>query len=275
MTYMNTGEAGNASIELGPEHVSVGGHAAQPLNLEWGQVDFSDVANYLENMLGEGFSGWGSYDLPPLLFLNSNMQAGFSFGKRRLVVFKHPFVGINSIGTVVSGIFIFLTFYVEPVNQFDIPLPKPVPIDWKDNPDPASIYDNPEIGRIDLTKGGWYHIIEESGHIEITEEILAKADTEKRKERVEIWKDPVKHWFMIVWKGDDANLYVVFINPDLKISTAYMAAKKVWQPILPTLPEQWAYVLSQIQSIFQQHVYGDIQDPLKPYKIVGGVAVPL
>jgi hypothetical protein len=33
MTYMREGEAGNTSISLGPEHVSVGGYATQPMDM--------------------------------------------------------------------------------------------------------------------------------------------------------------------------------------------------------------------------------------------------
>jgi hypothetical protein len=51
MTYMREGEAGNASIRLGPEHVSVGGHAAQPMDMSYSWEDFVDYSQNLSKGL--------------------------------------------------------------------------------------------------------------------------------------------------------------------------------------------------------------------------------
>jgi hypothetical protein len=52
MTYMNTGEAGNTSIRLGPEHITVGGHAAQPMDMEWAREKFGNLSEWLKEQLG-------------------------------------------------------------------------------------------------------------------------------------------------------------------------------------------------------------------------------
>jgi hypothetical protein len=51
MTYMREGEAGNASIRLGPEHITVGGHATQPVNMSYSREDFVDYSQNLSKGL--------------------------------------------------------------------------------------------------------------------------------------------------------------------------------------------------------------------------------
>jgi hypothetical protein len=54
MTYMRECEAGNASIRIGPEHMSVGGYAAQPVDLEWARERFGNFSLNLSEFLNEG-----------------------------------------------------------------------------------------------------------------------------------------------------------------------------------------------------------------------------
>jgi len=179
---------------------------------------------------------------------------------------------------LAAGLIIGIIIVAEPVGYETVPLPIPVPESWKDSSDIIRIYNNPELGEIDLTKGAWYHI-QQSGHTEITEEILVNAITEDRKPRIEIWKNLDLLRFMIVWKGDDTNVYVVAAGGQ-EIITAFMAGKFPNQPI-PPLSEQWNYIARKVCLTvapedplkYPVHIYGDIADPLKPYKIVTGGAV--
>jgi hypothetical protein len=80
MTYMREGEAGNTSIRLGPEHITVGGHAAQPLDMEEGWREFwnyswnlsEDTRNRIVNKtragIEIGYHIWNLYkDYPSII----------------------------------------------------------------------------------------------------------------------------------------------------------------------------------------------------------------
>jgi hypothetical protein len=55
MTYMNTGEAGNASISLGPEHITVGGHATQPLDMGENAKKMGNASEYVYDWLKKAY----------------------------------------------------------------------------------------------------------------------------------------------------------------------------------------------------------------------------
>jgi hypothetical protein len=51
MTYMRECEAGNASIRLGPEHITVGGHAAQPMDMSKYGKWYGAVGSFVYDMV--------------------------------------------------------------------------------------------------------------------------------------------------------------------------------------------------------------------------------
>ncbi|RMD95630.1 MAG: hypothetical protein D6813_00015 [Calditrichaeota bacterium] len=182
--------------------------------------------------------------------------------------------------TIVAVTLFGLVIIASPVGLEFVPLPIPVPESWNGDFTIERSWENPEIGRVDLTRDAWWHIIQGSRHLEITEYILSRAITEKRKPRVEIWKRTKGLKFLIVWKnGEDGNVYLVTIESS-KITTAYMAGKYPALPI-PNPVDQWTEVKRKVCLNFDPthpfkyplHIFGNIQDPLKPYTIAGGGAV--
>jgi hypothetical protein len=121
MTYMNTGEAGNTSIELGPEHVSVGGHAAQPMNMVESLEKFPEFADYTKNKVGTGSSGWGYFTVPFIMGgVTTGMSgAGFAIGGESVFVGVNPYIAIG-IGIIVLGIIIYSIWQEnKPIAEYD------------------------------------------------------------------------------------------------------------------------------------------------------------
>jgi hypothetical protein len=96
MTYMREGEAGNACISLGPEHITVGGHAAQPM----------DMSKY-----GKWYGAVGSfvYDMVKKANVTKDdalAQAALNWG---VVMVGIGFsIGVGAVPFTISGLFLLV-----------------------------------------------------------------------------------------------------------------------------------------------------------------------
>jgi hypothetical protein len=120
MTYMREGEAGNTSISLGPEHVSVGGHAAQPMDMEWAREKFGDFGNKLreglENSTIEKLEKVGALWVAMLIPAPGGLKLFMQLGKKGAITFMGLSVGllVYLLPPVLTSFYIMI---VEPYGE--------------------------------------------------------------------------------------------------------------------------------------------------------------